>query len=188
MDLYPTAGNVRRWFTRDAAFDAEVRRRFGYLLDRTPDLGDIAHGWRGNARSELALIVVADQFSRNLFRDDPRAFALDPFALSIARDLLLFDRARLLGPYHRFVALLPFEHAEDMDAQQEGLHAFTALVEEARAKHVPRIESLENGLEYARKHAAIIERFGRFPHRNDALGRVTTPEERAFLAQPGSRF
>jgi len=183
LELAPSPAIFRRWFTRDPAFDAEVRRKFDHLVEAAGTLD-----WQGEARSELALIVVVDQFPRNIYRDDPRAFARDPLALSVARELLLSDRARLLGVHQRMVALLPFQHAEDRDAQLEGLAAFAALVEDARKQSASGLEMLESALDYAKKHAAIIERFGHFPHRNTVLGRSSTPDELAFLAQPGSRF
>jgi uncharacterized protein (DUF924 family) len=185
VEPVPSQVVTRRWFTRNADFDAEIRRRFGYLLG---ELDQLAHAWRGTPRSELALIVVADQFPRNLFRDDPRAYAHDPLALSVGRELLLSDGARTLGFHQRMIALMPFQHAEDLETQREGIAAFTALVEEARGKGTANLEMLESGLDFAKQHAAIIERFARFPHRNAILGRRTTPEELAFLAQPGSRF
>ena len=185
VEHVPSQAVTRRWFTRNPELDAEIRRRFGYLLD---ELDRLAETWRGTPRSELALIVVADQFPRNLFRDDPRAYAHDPLGLSVARELLLSDGARMLGFHQRMVALLPFQHSEDLETQREGLAAFTTLLDEARAKGTANLEMLEGGVDFAKQHAAIIERFGRFPHRNAILGRKSTPEELAFLAQPGSRF
>ncbi|MEO8704970.1 MAG: DUF924 family protein [Kofleriaceae bacterium] len=177
-DLVPSQAIVRRWFTRDAAFDTEVRRKFGYLLD---DVDELAVTWRGTPHAELALIVVVDQFARNVHRDDARAYLHDPLALEVARELLLTDRARQLGFHQRMVALLPLEHAEDRDAQVECVYAFTQLVEEARSKGAQGLELLERGFEFAKQHAATIERFGRFPHRNKLLGRASTPEELAFV-------
>ena len=184
----PTQATVRRWFVRDAAFDDQIRRKFGDLHDEAAAGG--LEDWLGTARGELALLVVIDQFSRNLYRDQPRAFALDARALGIASDLVLSDRARELTPHQRMVALLPYQHAEDRTVQAEGVAAYATLLEETRRSGADQdtINGMITGLDFAKQHAAIIERFGRFPHRNVALGRPSTPEEQAFLTQPGSRF
>jgi uncharacterized protein (DUF924 family) len=184
----PTTEIYERWFRRDPAFDAEIGRRFGALHAEAVD-GRLA-GWRGHARGELALIVVLDQFSRNLYRDDPRAFAVDHEALAVARELRRAGRAKELGFHEQMVALLPFEHAEDRATQIESVTAFEALVAEAMELHAGDdvIGTLRGAADYARRHKVIVERFGRFPHRNAALGRESTPAELEFLQQPGSRF
>ena len=177
----PSQATMQRWFMRDAAFDAEIRSRFGELHAQAA-AGKLAD-WLGSARGELALVIVLDQFSRNLYRDDPRAFAQDGRALAIARNLYFSDRIRELAPVQRLFVLMPFEHAEDMAIQRECVAELEKLVAAS-----PGDKMLETGLDYAKRHAVIIERFGRFPHRNEVLGRESTPEERAFLEQPGSRF
>lgn len=165
------------WFRKDPAFDAEIRRRFLALHARAA-LGE-CDGWRDDPDSLLALIVVLDQFSRNLYRDDPRAFSQDAAALACAQ--LMIDRgwdaARL--PVERQFAYLPFEHAEDLALQDRSVALFSAL------EAFPETRGLT---EWAEKHRVIIRRFGRFPHRNAALGRESTPEEAAFLREPGSGF
>lgn len=182
----PTKEVYQRWFTRSAAFDDELRTKFGSLH------ADAAAGtldrWRESARGELALIVLLDQLSRNLYRDDRRAFANDDVALSLARDLLGSGRARELTPYQRMVALMPFQHAEDRDAQAEGVAAFSTLVDDTRATDPTAAEMIGGALKFAEKHRDIVARFGRFPHRNDVLGRTSSVEELAFLEQPGSSF
>lgn len=184
----PTAAITRRWFTRDPDFDTEIRRKFGDLHEEGSAGG--LEDWRGTARGELAFLLVLDQFSRNLYRDQARAFANDARALGVASELLLSDRARELTFHQRMVALLPYQHAEDRATQAEGIAAYAALLDEARSKDAAPevIQMLTVGLDYAKQHGAIIERFGRFPHRNAALGRPTTPDEQVFLTQPGSRF
>ncbi|HEU4613490.1 MAG TPA: DUF924 family protein [Kofleriaceae bacterium] len=177
----PTEETMRRWFVRDDAFDAEIRTRFGALHARAAAGG--LTDWLATPRGTLALLIVLDQFSRNLYRDDARAFAQDGRALAIARELWFSGRARELTPIQRMFVLLPFEHAEDREIQREGVAAFEQLAAEPGAPAM-----LAVGLDYARRHAEVIERFGRFPHRNEVLGRESTPEERAFLQQPGSRF
>jgi uncharacterized protein (DUF924 family) len=185
-DPAPTKEIFQRWFTKDPAYDDELRTKFGALH------ADAAAGtldrWRETARGELALIVLLDQMSRNMFRDDRRAFATDDVALSLARDLLGSGRARELTPYQRMVALLPFQHAEDRDAQAEGVAAYSTLLDEVRATDPVAAEMLTGSLSYAERHRDIIEKFGRFPHRNAVLGRTSSVEELAFLEQPGSRF
>ncbi|MEJ7600540.1 MAG: DUF924 family protein [Kofleriaceae bacterium] len=184
----PTQATARRWFVRDAAFDDQIRRKFGDLHDEAAAGG--LEDWTGTARGELALLIVIDQFSRNLYRDQARAFALDARALGVASDMLLSDRARELTPHQRMVALLPYQHTEDRTVQAEGVAAYASLLEDARRGGADEetIKRMTTGLDFAKQHAAIIERFGRFPHRNVALGRSSTPEEQAFLTQPGSRF
>lgn len=182
----PTQAVIARWFTKDPAFDAEIRRRFGDLLDNA----DALAAWRDDARAELAAIIVLDQFSRNAFRDDPRAFAHDPLALAIARELRASERDRALTYHQRWFALMPFEHAEDTGAQADSVAAFEQLRDEAQAAGAPSdvTGGLSSALDYAKKHAVVVERFGRFPHRNRILGRASTPEEAEFLTQPGSSF
>jgi uncharacterized protein (DUF924 family) len=161
------------WFRKDPAFDSEIRRRFGDLIDAALD--DRLENWGDDARSALARIVLLDQFTRNVYRDSARAFAGDTRALAAARAMVVAGQDLALPPLLRTFVYLPFEHAEDLDAQREAVRLFERLGDEGSTV-------------WARKHLAIIERFGRFPHRNAALGRVSTPEEEAFLAEPGSRF
>jgi uncharacterized protein (DUF924 family) len=180
----PSQETMQRWFAGGTAFDAQIRDRFAELHAQAV-AGEL-QDWLGTARGELALVIVLDQFSRHLYRNDPRAFAQDSRALAIARNLYLHERADELTPIQRMFVLLPFEHAEDASAQRECVAEFEKLVAANPAD--PNAKMLENGLDYAKQHAVIIERFGRFPHRNEVLGRESTPDERAFLQQPGSRF
>ena len=151
------------WFRKDAAFDAQIAQRFGALIEQA-----LARGlapWTHQPSTALAQVIVLDQFTRNVFRDTPRAFAGDALALPAL---------------HRLFVYLPFEHAEDRATQQESLRLFAALT--AAEGSTASFE------DYAQRHAEVIERFGRFPHRNDILGRDSTAEELLFLQQPGSRF
>lgn len=164
------------WFRKDPAFDAQIRTRFGALIEAT-----LAGGRFGDAPAErLATLVVLDQFTRNAFRDTPRAFAGDAAALDLA--LGLCERGHDLGlpAWQRAFAYLPFEHAEDLAMQDRAVAAFEVL-----ARERPEAASM---LDYAHRHREVIRRFGRFPHRNAILGRESTAEELAFLEQPGSRF
>jgi len=165
------------WFRKDAAFDAEIRTRFG---DATAVALAGGYGeWCATAEGSLARVLLLDQFPRNIHRDSPRAFAGDARALATAEFAIDrgFDRA--LDTYGRWFLYLPFEHAEDRAMQERSLALFGALSRES---------GLAGPLEWAQKHADVIARFGRYPHRNAIVGRESTPEELAFLAQPGSRF
>jgi len=165
------------WFRKDAAFDDTIRARFGAVVDEAA-AGGLA-GWDRSDTGALALLVVCDQFPRNLFRGEARAFVLDPRALATARDLVATGRDRALAPLERVFVYLPFEHSESLDDQREAVRLFTTLRDDPQAGGY---------LEWAVKHFEVVRRFGRFPHRNEALARVSTSEEIAFLAQPGSRF
>ena len=166
------------WFRKDAAFDRQIAGRFGGLIEAAL-AGDLAH-WRRDASSALAQIVVLDQFTRNVFRDQPRAFSGDARALAAARAMLAAGQHAALSPVERAFVYMPFEHAEDLAAQDESLRLFAEL-----ASVAPELESM---LDYARRHHAVIARFGRFPHRNALLGRASSAAELAFLQEPGSRF
>jgi uncharacterized protein (DUF924 family) len=166
------------WFRKDAAFDALIAGRFGALVERALS-GGLA-SWAGEPAAALAQVIVLDQFTRNIFRDTPRAFAGDALALAAAQAMVARGDDLALPPLHRVFAYLPFEHAEDRAMQQESLRLFGALAAVEAA--------LASNEDYARRHAEIIERFGRFPHRNAQLGRASTAEEQQFLQQPGSGF
>ena len=170
-------GQVRAvWFKKDAAFDAEIATRFGWLLDAALSTGLPA--WHATSHGRLAAIVVLDQFTRNSFRNEPKSFAGDPLALPLALDLL--SNAEAFTPLERWFTLMPLEHAEDLALQDRTVGEFEAL-----AAVDPRIAG---ALDFARRHREVIQRFGRFPHRNAILGRPSSAEELAFLAQPGSGF
>lgn len=170
-------GHVDKWFVKEPAFDDEIRTRFGALqAEATAGAHD---DWRGTPRCDLALLVLLDQFPRNLFRNDARSFTTDAKALAIAETMSRDG----LTPAQIMVSLLPYQHAEDLALQDKGIVAYEALVATN-----PGNALLAGSLEFARKHREIIARFGRFPHRNVALGRESTPEELAFLTQPGSSF
>jgi uncharacterized protein (DUF924 family) len=166
------------WFRKDPAFDARIRDRFGALVEQA--LANALAGWDQTAGTALAQVLLLDQFTRNIFRDTPRAFAGDPQALALAQTMVARGDDMALPPLRRVFVYLPFEHAEDTRAQHESLRLFGALA----AAH-PALAAFDD---YARRHAAVIERFGRFPHRNAVLGRPTTPDEAAFLREPGSSF
>ena len=174
----PQPGPARaEWFRKDAAFDEEIRRRFGALHARAARRE--LEAWREEPESLLALVIVLDQFSRNLHRGDARAFAQDAHALECARQALARGDDRRLLPVQRQFLYLPFEHSERLEDQERGL----ALMQSLEA-----FEPTRGVADWAVRHRDIVKRFGRFPHRNAALGRPSTPEEVEFLRQPGSGF
>ena len=171
----------KAWFTRDDAFDAAIRDRFGPLI--LPARDGALDTWAEDAEGALALLLVLDQFPRNLFRGTAEAFASDAKAREIAR-LAVFGRRfhRALTPTQSVFLFLPFEHSEDMRDQEISVALFEGL------RHLPGHGADGGAVDYAWRHLEVIRRFGRFPHRNAALGRASTPEEEAYLAQPGAGF
>lgn len=179
---------VARWFQKDDAFDAEIRTRFGGVIEAA-SRGELDTWARSDARSTLALVVVLDQFSRNVFRETPRSFAQDARALSVALDALGRGVDRELGVLERSVLLMPLMHAEDRAVQARSVSEFAKLAEDARASgSTLERRTAEASHDYAIRHRVIVDRFGRYPHRNAILGRESTDEEREFLSQPGSSF
>jgi uncharacterized protein (DUF924 family) len=174
----PEHGRAREfWFSKSDATDETIRDRFGATVEAALR-GERAHWADGEVRETLALILVLDQFTRNIFRDSARALAGDAAALAAARRLVADGRHLRLAPLERWFAYMPFEHSEDPADQRESLRLFGELAR----------DGLESPLEWARKHYDVIARFGRYPHRNALLGRPSTAEEIEFLRQPGSRF
>jgi uncharacterized protein (DUF924 family) len=175
----PTAAEVvafwreagpKRWFEKDYAFDEEIRRRF-FALHETAAEGKLS-GWEKSAQDALALLILLDQFPRNMFRGDARAFATDPVARSIAAGAIVHGYDAQVEPAMRSFFYLPFEHSEDLSDQDRAVAFYRAIGD-------------ADGLKWAEIHADIIRRFGRFPHRNAVLGRNTTREEQAFLDSGG---
>ena len=174
----PAHGDDRaEWFRKDAAFDASIRERF--LPDIERAIGGAFVEWDLDVGGALARIVMLDQFTRNVFRDTPRAFAGDPLALACAYAQVDSGRDRTLSRVERSFVYLPFEHAEDLAMQDKGVALYEQL---------GRDNGRPDAAAWAIKHRDIIARFGRFPHRNRVLGRESTPEEIAFLKTPGSSF
>ena len=159
------------WFRKDEEFDREIRDRFEGLYEDAAS--GALDGWRESAEGALALVIALDQFPRNMFRGDPRSYATDEKARETARYAV--DRAfdRELPPVRRTFLYMPFMHSEDLEDQRRSVALFEGTGEAER---------------YAVRHKEIVERFGRFPHRNAVLGRTTTPEEAEFLKEPGSSF
>ena len=141
--------------------------------------------WLGGLRGRLAMVLLTDQFPRNIWRGEAAAFAFDVLALRWAKETIARGLDRDARPIERVFLYLPLEHSEDLADQREAVRLFDALGGEVAAAARPAFAGY---LDYARRHLEIIERFGRFPHRNAALGRETSPAEAEFLRQPGSRF
>jgi uncharacterized protein (DUF924 family) len=164
------AAGPKQWFQKSDAFDAELRAKFSDM-HHAAARGELDN-WSASAEGALALVLVLDQFPRNLFRGSPHAFATDPKARAAASDAIArgYDRAveTLLQPFF----YLPFEHSETLADQERSLELFQGLMQRTGDSA---------SLEWARSHYDIIARFGRFPHRNASLARETTPEEQAFL-------
>src|SRR3972149_5590218 len=163
------------WWAKDAAFDETVRSRFLGLYERAAQ-GALA-AWRSQARSCLALVLVLDQFPRNMFRGDARAYASDTQARATARHAVAMGFDRGMTVVERGFFYTPFEHGETLADQCEAVRLFEAL---------PEHEGKAETLRFVLRHLEIIERFGRFPHRNAVLGRATTAQEAAFLKEPDS--
>ncbi len=163
----------KQHFTKDAALDALIRTRFSLTLQAAAR-GEL-QPWRRDATGRLAEILVLDQFPRNIHRGTPQAFACDALALGLARELVTLGQDSELPTPHKAFAYMPYMHSEALAAHEEALPLFSQ-------------PGLENNLHFLHRHTEIIRRFGRYPHRNAVLGRDSTPEELAFLQQPGSAF
>jgi uncharacterized protein (DUF924 family) len=163
--------------------DEAIRLRYGALV-RTAAIGDI-EAWESSPRRRLALILLLDQFPRSIYRGTGDAFATDLKALSLSISGLQLGADAVLDPVERIFFYMPLQHAESLEIQEESVAACRRLCEEAP----PEMTSLFEGVrDSAVQHRGIIERFGRFPHRNATLGRESTPDERAWLAAGGARF
>jgi uncharacterized protein (DUF924 family) len=177
--MLPTPGEILafwraagpdKWFEKNDAFDAEIRARF--LDSYAAAAAGRLSAWEAEAESALALIIVLDQFPRNMFRGDARTYAADPLARAVADRAIARGFDQCYTPPERGFFYLPFEHAEN-------------LADQERCVALNRAAGDEDGVKWAEAHAEIIRRFGRFPHRNRVLGRTTTPEEQAFLDAGG---
>jgi uncharacterized protein (DUF924 family) len=165
------------WFRKDPDYDAQIRSQFLADVQRAA-AGDYS-SWRSTAPGSLALILLLDQMPRNLYRGESFAFASDGLAREVARGAIAASFDQLLLPVQRWFMYLPFEHSEDWADQEQSLTLWATL-----SDHPPSADPIV----YAQRHADVIRRFGRFPHRNEILGRVSTSEEVVFLQEPGSSF
>lgn len=161
------------WFIKDAALDDQIRQRFLPIYEHAA-VSELSE-WRSTAEGRLAEIIVLDQFARNLFRDSPRAFAADPLALALAQAAIQLGEDQKLPVVRRAFLYMPFMHSESSLIHRQAMHLF-------------QVPGMESNFDFEVKHQKIIDRFGRYPHRNQALGRKSTPEELQFLKQPDSSF
>jgi len=163
----------KQHFAKDVALDDAIRTRFGATLEAAAKCELFA--WRATAEGRLAEIIVLDQFSRNVYRDTPRAFAQDPLALALAQELVALGLDGGLPLAQRIFAYMPCMHSESALVHTQAVTLFSQ-------------PGMEDNLDFELRHQAIITRFGRYPHRNAILGRTSTAEELAFLSEPGSSF
>lgn len=173
LDFWFDELEPRHWFAKSDKLDSDICQRFGALHEQAVagELDD----WAESDGGALALVIVLDQFSRNMYRDSPRAFAADDKALRIAEAMVTSGRDKNLSDSERLFLYMPYMHSENLEVHHKAVALFTEL-------------GRPQNLDYELKHKAIIERFGRYPHRNQILGRESTPEEEAFLQTPGSSF
>lgn len=165
------------WFCKDPNFDQAIRERFLDLYNKAK--AQQLEDWLHQPETCLAWVILLDQFPRNMFRGQPQAFATDPLALMGASHAIDQDFDAMLPPVLRQFFFFPFEHSENLANQRIAVQKFRQFEADPE---------LASAYDYALRHQAIIERFGRYPHRNEILGRSSTPEELAFLQQPGSSF
>lgn len=172
LDFWFNEATPEQWFKKDTQFDDLIRRRFLKVWEQAA-AGE-CFSWRAHIGGRLAEILVLDQFSRNLWRGDARSFAQDPMALVLAQEAVKTPDYLQLPPVQRKFVLMPYMHSESGLIHQQAELLFKGLDESTE--------------DFERRHKAIIDRFGRYPHRNEILGRHSTPEEAEFLLQPGSAF
>lgn len=189
LPLSPEALAARMdfWFGEDASKlavrDAEIRARFGELVERAA--GGRLESWADGPRRRLSLILLLDQFPRNIYRATAQAFAYDSKALALTLSGMQSGADAALDPVERIFFYMPLQHAESREVQDESVAACRRLLAEAPGELRPSFASV---LEHAGRHRSVIERFGRFPHRNRILGRESTPAEEAWLSESGERF
>lgn len=173
LHFWFTELTTKEWWQKSTALDQRIARKFAeiHAQAHSNTLGP----WRNTAHGRLAEIIVLDQFSRNIYRDDARAFASDPLALELAQQAVHLGEDAELTTTEKSFLYMPFMHSEELESHQQALSLFDQ-------------PGLEGSLDFERKHKAIIDRFGRYPHRNSILGRISTPEEVEFLKGPGSSF
>ena len=177
---------VRRWFAKDKKIDEEIREQF------EADIKKGRHGeykdWEETITGRLALIILYDQFSRNIYRNTPQMFENDSLALELTLRTIQERRQGELPFIERMFLFMPLMHSEDLHIQRMSLECFESLIKGSREKSPANVSYYEYTFDFARRHYEIISRFGRFPHRNAILKRISTDEELAFFKQPGSDF
>jgi len=173
-------------FTKDASFDREIKEKFE--ADIIKARWGTYKEWEYSATGRLALIILFDQFSRNIFRGSSRMFENDPLALDLTLRSVQEEVDKKLLLIQRMFLYMPLMHSEEHRVQELSLKYFGSLVEEAKQKASRNVRYYEDSFVYAKRHYDIVERFGRYPHRNKILGRNTTAQEEEFLLKPGSSF
>jgi uncharacterized protein (DUF924 family) len=173
IDFWFRDTDPKLWWKKDEQFDQLIKDRFQETLEEAIR-GELS-GWRDHPLGRLAEIIVLDQFSRNIYRDSAQAFAQDAQALSLAQEAIELKADQALPPRQRAFLYLPYMHSESPEHHESAVALFSAA-------------GMEGNLDFEMKHKAIIDRFGRYPHRNDVLGRKSTAEEIEFLQRPGSSF
>lgn len=172
------------WFFKNKETDDFIRKSFGHLLDKF-DMNKF-ESWKSSPKSYVSLIILLDQFPRNIFRNSPQSYVFDSHALNLCKEVISIRAHDNMNVFEQSFAFLPLEHSEDIEDQKLSVKLFTLSRQQNKDANLD--DFLELNLDYAIKHKEIIERFGRFPHRNNVLNRESTPEELEFLTQPGSSF
>ena len=173
IDFWFNELEPKQWWQKDDRLDSMIQKRFGYLHSQAK-AGEL-FTWRKTALGSLAEVIVLDQFSRNIYRDTPDSFACDPMALALAQFAISKNLEKQLSDIQCSFLYMPFMHSESKLIHVEAVKLYEAL-------------GIQNSLDFEYQHKAIIDRFGRYPHRNKILGRSSTEEEKAFLKQPNSGF
>lgn len=179
----PSPGQQKIWFAQSDELDQDIKSRFGKLVEQA--LAGGLQEWRESPQSCLALIILLDQFCRNIFRGSPMAFAGDHFALTYTKELIQLKQDLQLSAFERVFCYIPFEHAESLIEQNSAVELFTRLEEDAPAGH---LEKFKGFTQFAHIHKDIIEKFYRFPHRNDVMGRISTEAELNYIQDGGHTF
>ncbi|WP_038177389.1 MULTISPECIES: DUF924 family protein [Vibrio] len=173
IQFWFTELEAKDWFTTNLELDQKITTRFLPLVERAAQCELVS--WRSSAQGRLAEVIVLDQFSRNIFRNTPRAFSQDPLALALAQEAIGLGLDQALSLEQRSFLYMPFMHSESRQIHQQAVLLFST-------------PGMENNHQFELKHKVIIDQFGRYPHRNEILGRESTPQEIAFLTQPDSSF
>lgn len=179
----PAQAVIRKWFGSNPEVDKEIEQKYTSTIEQAVD-GEL-NDWRENAQGSIVLVILFDQFPRNIFRRTERAFAYDDLAVQLAQETVEKGFDKRMHFVERIFCYLPFTHQEDEAMQHKGVALFQQLVNQASGE---QYEFGVGSLKIAREHLSIISRFGRFPHRNEALGRVSNEEEIKFLANQANRY
>jgi len=175
---------MQLWFQGEPGLDEKIKARFGALIEQA-GLGALEE-WKNTPRGRIAWTLLLDQFTRNAYRGTPRMYIFDLLVMQSAREAVQQGQDKALPWIQRAFLYLPYQHAEEAQAQHESIALYEALAQEAR--NHPMESALVGMLDYAERHAHVVHKFGRFPHRNEILSRKSTDEEKKFLASPAAPF